>query len=414
MTEPEYSGCALATVSYPFSTLGSVFYVGDGGPISTDGQIYQWSSADGSNWNNNVVGDGNGSQGIQYCGMVALWWGTGGWPGEMPDTLAMNVFYVGQGGQICNWYFTCDSNDWSNGNWSNGPLSGVPWETTTEMVAPYGSGLAAAWWPNNTMANVFYLGGDLQIWNWFWNGNQWTQSPLWNDSPTGQPGQPGALEAGNGCAVAAAWQPNNTNANVFYWGADNQIWNWFWNGNQWYNCPLGSGQPVLGGTAGRGLAAVWRPNGLSLDVFYVGADGQIWDWYWDGNNWTNKLLASHPGEPANSINEGGSNTDLAVVWMPNAIDANVFYVGADDQIWTWSLDGSTNTWTNYALWQKSPLGVFDKPRPALDGVAATCLGATEEGSTWEFQLNVFYSAQSDNQIYSWYSWDGIHWTNRQL
>jgi len=36
-----------------------------------------------------------------------------------------------------------------------------------------------------------------------------------------------------GTGVAAAWHPNGTEANVFYVGASDQIYNWFWNGSTW-------------------------------------------------------------------------------------------------------------------------------------------------------------------------------------
>ena len=95
--------------------------------------------------------------------------------------------------------------------------------------------------------------------------------------------------------------------------------------------------------------------------------------------------------------------------MPNAIDANVFYVGTDNQRYSWSYDGSTKSWTNFPLWEKSALGARGKPPSAYDGVAASWVGG---------ELNVFFSAAieigSENQMYSWSSPDGIHWTSRQL
>lgn len=425
MTEQAAPGTALAAISYPYSTVGSFFYVGAGG--LDNGQIYQLASSDGKTWNSNVVGAGNGATGQTGTGMVALWQGTGGWPGGMPDSNNMNIFYVGAGGQIWNWFW-----DGDNGTWSNAPLSGLQFpvgNTPDNLEACTGTGLVAAWWPDNIRANVFYLGGDLQLWSWFWSGDKWESNPLWMASPGQLQGQQG-LPAENGTPIAVAWEPSNVAASVFYVagpdseGNNAQIWTWWWDGNNWINTacyqlaggvygPLG--QPARVDTAGRGLCtAGWQAGSQTglfqnnrLDVFYVGADGNVWDWYCDIAGWANASLGS-----GKHVME---NTELAVVWMPNGIDANVFYVGTDGQIWAWSLDGSTGNWTNFPLWEKSALGVLDKPGKAADGVAATWLGATEVGSTWEFQLNVFYSAESDYQMHSWYSWDnGIHWTNRRL
>ena len=32
------------------------------------------------------------------------------------------------------------------------------------------------------------------------------------------------------------------------------------------------------------------PNGTAMNVFYVGANGQIYNWYWNGSTWSNGQL----------------------------------------------------------------------------------------------------------------------------
>jgi hypothetical protein len=41
---------------------------------------------------------------------------------------------------------------------------------------------------------------------------------------------------------------------------------------------------------GTGMAAYFHPNGVQANVFYVGANGQIYNWYWTGTAWTNSRL----------------------------------------------------------------------------------------------------------------------------
>jgi hypothetical protein len=38
------------------------------------------------------------------------------------------------------------------------------------------------------------------------------------------------------------------------------------------------------------VAAFWHPNGVQANVFYVGANGQVYNWYWTGTAWTNSPL----------------------------------------------------------------------------------------------------------------------------
>jgi hypothetical protein len=54
---------------------------------------------------------------------------------------------------------------------------------------------------------------------------------------------------------------------------------------------LGTGEPAEAGT---GMAATLQPNG-NQDLYYVGANGNLYAWFWDGH-WHNAPLG--PGEPA--------------------------------------------------------------------------------------------------------------------
>src|ERR1700678_2927599 len=101
------------------------------------------------------------------------------------------------------------------------------------------------------------------------------------------------VPAAPGTGLAASWSPDGKTARVFYVGTDGQIYNWYGNGTTWTSAVLGSGQQAGTGT---GLAAFWNPSGTQANVFYVGANGQIFTWSWNGKKWTNAALGS--GEAA--------------------------------------------------------------------------------------------------------------------
>jgi hypothetical protein len=66
--------------------------------------------------------------------------------------------------------------------------------------------------------------------------------------------QAASASAQTAAGLAMTWQPNNTMANVFYVGADGQIYNWVWTSSQWLNNALGSGEAAETGT---GVATAW-------------------------------------------------------------------------------------------------------------------------------------------------------------
>jgi hypothetical protein len=278
---------------------------------------------------------------------------------------------------------------WDGSAWSNSVLgNGEPASFTTDLGA--GSGMAAVWNPDGTQANVFYVGNNGQICSWFWDGSAWSNSAI------------GMGEVNGGPAVAAAWHPDGTQANVFYVGGNGQIWNWYWDGSAWTNRvlfqPPEDGHPATPEPGGSGgLAAAWHPTGTQANVFYVGADGQIWNWFWNGSIWTNGVLGA--GEV---VQDFASASGVAAAWHPDGTQANVFYVGNNGQIWNWYWDGSA--WSNSALGTGEPAASF-----TVAGAACGVAGVWNPDGT---QANVFY-VDNSGQIWTWF-WDGSAWSNSVL
>jgi hypothetical protein len=60
-------------------------------------------------------------------------------------------------------------------------------------------------------------------------------------SASPQPAEPGT-------GIATAWYPTGSEANVYYVGTNGQIYNWYWGGSSWSNSALGTGEAAMLGT----------------------------------------------------------------------------------------------------------------------------------------------------------------------
>jgi len=115
------------------------------------------------------------------------------------------------------------------------------------------------------------------------SGEQWVLVAPSTNSP---PPPPALL------GITAVLQSDG-NQNVYYVGANGQVYDWYFDSSGWSNAQLGSGEAVASGT---GLAAVLQSDG-NQNVYYVGANGQVYDWYFDSSGWSNAQLAASSSQP---------------------------------------------------------------------------------------------------------------------
>ena len=99
---------------------------------------------------------------------------------------------------------------------------------------------------------------------------------------------------------------------------------------------LGAGEPAALGT---GLAAYWTPNGKEVHVLYVGANGQVYDWYGNGTKWANAALGN--GEAAGARHRPGR------ILVPNRDRSTSSTSGPTVSLYEWYWDGTK--WANAAL-----------------------------------------------------------------
>ena len=236
-----------------------------------------------------------------------------------------------------------------------------------------GSYVAAAPKPGGNTADAYYVGANGQIYRWHYNGTYWSNSEV------GGGGEPALCGI---CGLATVWQPKGSRADVFYDGANGELYDWTEINNVWTDHELG-GEAVSAGN----ISAAWQPGGTKLNVFYVGGGGQIYDWFYNGTIWTdNGALGS--GEASN-------DWDLTVLWKPGGTTANVYYEGANDQVYNWYFNGSS--------WSNGELG----------GGGEATLGGTGMAAVWDGSTAKVYYVGGNYRVYNW-SFNGTNWTDTEI
>ncbi len=223
-----------------------------------------------------------------------------------------------------------------------------------------------------TGRNIFYVGADNNIWQWSVIGGHWSNVKL-QDGSSGEPVAPGTSPS--------AVEDLDTGRNVFYIGVDNAIWQWSVQNNAWHNNRLGGN--VRPGTSPSAVTE----SSSGRNIFYVDANGTIEQLSVQHNQW---LIV-----PLGGIALTGTSP-TAVVDV--ATGRNVFYVGLDSRISQLSV--MNNQWVNVEL-----------NDPASNQTVATgsSPNAVEDPSTGR---NIFY-AGVDNRVWQYSEQNGA-WHNNKL
>jgi hypothetical protein len=130
--------------------------------------------------------------------------------------------------------------------------------------------------------------------------------------------------------------PTNGEQWVYYQGANGQMYQWLYNGSEWKNYELNGNGEIL--APGSSPMAVRNPTNGEQWVYYQGANGQIYQWVDNGSKWLNVELLGEASAP------GSSPT---VVRNPTNGEQWVYYQGANGQMYQW-LDNVLE-WKNYGM-----------------------------------------------------------------
>jgi len=296
-------------------------------------------------------------------------------------TQAQSVYYVGTDNKIWTWFYAGPGSGWSNGL--------LPGQTTT--VAP-GTSLAALRDPKTGDLWLYFVGTGTE--KHIWTMNLAYGASTWGYGKVGVGGRPVAANS----SPALVRDPTTGRQQVFYVGDNQAIYSWFFDGvNPWANGRLGSGGGTLA-APGASPAALMVPATNAHAVYYVGAENQIWTWYFSGASggaWENgKVIGS------GSVAIADPSVTPYVVRSLRDEKQWVYFVGSDKNVWNWYFDGA-NPWFSGKLGSGGQLAATGSPITVVQNPA-------NEGQS------LYYKA-SDGSIWSWgYGGPGASWVNGKI
>ncbi|MHA4811428.1 PLL family lectin [Flavitalea flava] len=194
--------------------------------------------------------------------------------------------------------------------------------------------------------------------------------------------------AQNGCIASVSRIPNSME--IFWIGGDGSVWDAFWyeGMSQWERFQIAP--PGMASQSG-GIAAVSRiPN--SLEIFWIGADGSVWDafWYEGMTQWDSFQIA-----PPGMASQGGGIT--AVSRIPNSME--IFWIGGDGSVWD-------------AFWYEG-MTEWDRFQLAAPGMASQSGGITAV-SRIPNSMEVFWIG-GDGSVWDAFWYEGMtQWDSFQL
>jgi hypothetical protein len=223
------------------------------------------------------------------------------------------VYYVGNNQHVYELY-------WSGSAWSNG-----------DLTAATGGILAAANTPltssgTGTGKSVYYRGADQHIYQLNWTGSVWVNHDL--TATTGGP-----LAASNS-SMTTFTDPTHTSHATYYQGANQHIYELYFNGSSWSNGDLTF---VAGGSPQSGSALTsYTTCGVGHAVYYIGANQHVFELYWTGSSWSNgDVTAAAGGAPA----AGG-----LTIFTTTDNNHAVYYVGTNQHVY--ELFWNSFSWTS--------------------------------------------------------------------
>jgi hypothetical protein len=225
--------------------------------------------------------------------------------------------------------------------------------------------------------NLFVQGADRKLWERYWNGSAWS----WVDTGKQVDGEPLVLARGN----LGSPSGGSLRVNLFVRGVDGKLWERFWNGSSWSWVDTGkavAGDPVA---VVRGEVDEVDADDLRINLFVRGADNTLWERYWNGSAWTwvdtGKQVSDDPVVliRGNTGSPGGGG-----------IRINLFVRGLDGRLWERYWNGTSWTWVNTGK------GIVGRVAAVMRGNRASTSGANvrinlfaqgTDGKLWERYWN---------------------------
>jgi hypothetical protein len=127
----------------------------------------------------------------------------------------------------------------------------------------------------------FVVGQDGNLYDKFWNGQNWQ----WEDQ--GMPTNELGAEVKIVPSPSSVYQPDIDRLTCFVIGEDGNLYDKFWNGQRWQWETLGAPQNASGASVSltASPSAVYQAELQRLMCFVIGQDGNLYDTFWNGKTW---------------------------------------------------------------------------------------------------------------------------------
>jgi hypothetical protein len=279
-----------------------------------------------------------------------------------PASNPIAVFAIGPSGELSDNY-------WNGSHWV--------WQTqgtpvgTTSVATP-----SVVYDPASNPITVFVVGDNGSLYDKYWNGSQW----VWE----AQAHPRGTKVFGS----SAVYQPASFPLYDFVGGANGKLYDLYWDGSEWawegQGTPPGSTVQYVGG-------AVYDPASTNpLYVFVVGANGHLFVKYLNGttSGWAWRDQGTPPGTTAITVPSS--------FYQSKTEDLSAFVTGANGHLFENYWNGSAWAWVDmgtppgtfvtgapsavYDPSSSSPLMVF-----AVDNNDHLSVAYSSNGTTWSWR-----------------------------
>jgi RHS repeat-associated protein len=303
---------------------------------------------------------------------------------------AQQIFYVGSNQHIYQYY-----------------TSGSTW-VVQDLTAATGNSLASSSSPltgfsdsipgPGTDAHVFYIGANQHIYQLLFNSATWS----WSNSD---------LTAATGNVLAASGSPlsgfsDSIGEHVYYLDTNQHVNQLFTNGSPWSNSDLNAatGTPAAGSLGGLiSLDDTLPAMGNTNHVFYLRSNqhvGQLWfdmrSWSWGGQD--NSAVANYYALGAS----GTAMTAIADTLPGMGSAEHLFYIGSDQHLYQMSF--GSNSWS----WSGTDMSGSTGGTLVSSGSGLASLG--DGGS----QEHVYYVASDQHVHHLWFKTSSWTWVDQDL
>jgi hypothetical protein len=200
--------------------------------------------------------------------------------------------------------------------------------------------------PGTNVLQIFYQGTDNALWT-RWRNTDGTWS---SEQSLGGQLYSGSYSEGNLYAAPVAAQIPGNILQVFYRGADNQLWTLWRNPPNGNNPPAWSSPQPMGGILAGDPAVAVIPGTSTIQVFYQGADHGMYTRWLTNGTWSKEVgmggsLFTQTCDDATNPSCFGNSAIPVPIQIPGTNDLEVFYRGSDGQLHGFLRSSSTGSWS---------------------------------------------------------------------